>query len=91
MGPGGSGPVMLDLDRRRAYAARIDDTLTAFPMADGAVMDGPEWGYEIDPDHRSYLFNDLPPAAETTAHALGFDYARLVAAKDRSTPARSRP
>jgi hypothetical protein len=83
MGPGGTGPLMLDEQRRRAYAARLQDTLAAFPMAEGAIMDGPEWGYEIDPGHRSYLFHDLPPAAEPAAQALGYDYARLTAARDR--------
>ena len=36
-----------------------------YPMADGAVMDGPEWGYEIAPFHqrgRSSIFHDLTPA-----------------------------
>jgi hypothetical protein len=83
MGPGGDGPLMLDEERLRAYAARVRDTLETFPVAAGAIMDGPEWGYEIDPEHRSYIFADLPAAAEGTATALGFDYACLVAAKDR--------
>jgi hypothetical protein len=30
-----------------ATCARIVDTLQQFPMADGFVLDGPEWGYEI--------------------------------------------
>jgi hypothetical protein len=46
-----------------AYAARAADTMSHFPMASGAVLDGPEWGYEIAPHlmgYHSYLFNDLP-------------------------------
>ena len=68
-----------------AYAAGMADTMAHFPMADGCVLDGPEWGYEICPHHmgyRSYLFNDLPPAVAPTCRDLGFDYDELVVAKD---------
>jgi hypothetical protein len=62
------------------------DTLEAYPEADGAVMDGPEWGYEIAPhhmNHRSYIFNDLPETVAPLCAELGYDYRALVAAKDR--------
>ena len=66
------------------------DTLQHYPMADGAILDGPEWGYEIAPQHmvgpsgpRSYIFNDLPAAVQPVCSTLGYDYAALVAAKDR--------
>ena len=55
-------------------------------MADGAVMDGPEWGYEIAPHHmnyRSYFFNDLPESVAPMAKDLGYDYQAMVAARDR--------
>ena len=55
--PGGRG------DPHRV-AARMVDAMEQYPMADGAVMDGPEWGYEIATFHqnrRSYIFHDLPP------------------------------
>ncbi|HEX2033005.1 MAG TPA: hypothetical protein VHS99_02360 [Chloroflexota bacterium] len=80
---GAGGPLITDEGRRRAYLARLEDALTQFPQADGAILDGPEWGYELKPGHRANLFDDLPPAVEPAAQALGFDYARLVAAKDR--------
>jgi hypothetical protein len=57
-----------------------------YPMADGAVLDGPEWGYEVAPfhqDHRSYIFNDLQPDVAEGAARMGYDYRRMVAAKDR--------
>jgi len=60
---------------------RTLDCLSAFPMADGAVFDGPEWGYEIDPHHRSG--DQLPPEVEPFARDLGYDYAALCAARDR--------
>ncbi|HEX5415541.1 MAG TPA: hypothetical protein VFZ25_07735 [Chloroflexota bacterium] len=88
--PAGSGSLMVDADSRRRWSARILDTMSHYPMADGAVLDGPEWGYEIHPGHmvtahgpRSYIFDDLPASAAATCAALGYDYAALVAAKDR--------
>jgi hypothetical protein len=81
--PGAGGPAITDEGRRRAYLARIEDTVSQFPQIDGIILDGPEWGYEIAPGHRSNLFDDLPPAVEPAAQALGFDYGRLVGAKDR--------
>ena len=55
-------------------------------MADGGIMDGPEWGYEISPGHygaRSFIFNDLPESLASGCAELGYDYLALVAAKDR--------
>lgn len=75
--------LLTDERHRRAYLARLEDTVTAFPEVDGVILDGPEWGYEIADGHRSNLFDDLGPEVEPAARALGFDYARLVAAKDR--------
>lgn len=85
-GPGGDGYYLHDERSLRARVARMVDTLEHYPLADGAVMDGPEWGYEIDPrhmNHRSYIFHDLPPEVAPLCAALGYDYAALVAAKDR--------
>ncbi|MBI3974255.1 MAG: hypothetical protein HY332_23500 [Chloroflexi bacterium] len=84
-GPGG-GPMLVDDRTRVAAAARLVDCLEQYPMADGAVLDGPEWGYEIAPFHqnrRSYIFDDLPPAAAEAATRLGYNYERLIGAKDR--------
>lgn len=75
--------LLADERYRRAYLARLEDTVTQFPQAEGILLDGPEWGYEIAPGHPSNLFDDLPPEMEGAARALGFDYPRLVAAKDR--------
>jgi hypothetical protein len=85
-GPGGGGHTITDLKTRAATCARIADTLQHYPMADGGIMDGPEWGYEIAPHHmneRSYIFNDLPSSVEEGCARLGYDYDALVAAKDR--------
>ena len=85
-GPGGSGPILADERSQAAYHARMIDTLEHYPMVDGAIMDGPEWGYEIAPhhqNHRSYIFNDLPESIAAKCAALGYDYKALVAAKDR--------
>ncbi|MGH7861196.1 MAG: hypothetical protein ACREOS_03050, partial [Candidatus Dormibacteraceae bacterium] len=88
--PNGYASIVLDNDARRRWCARIVDTMSHYPMADGAVLDGPEWGYEISPSHmirpegpRSYIFDDLPASAAPTCAALGYDYAALVGARDR--------
>lgn len=84
-GPGGP-PTFTDPGTRAAACARMIDTLRHYPQAHGAIMDGPEWGYEIAPghmDHRSYLFHDLPEAVAPACAALGYDYQALVAARDR--------
>ena len=85
-GPGGSGHHLHDPQTLASRIARMVATLEHYPMADGVVMDGPEWGYEMAPhhmDHRSYFFNDLPESVAPMAGDLGYDYAAMVAAKDR--------
>lgn len=85
-GPEGTGHIFADERTQAAYHARMVDTLAHYPMVDGAIMDGPEWGYEIAPHHmnrRSYIFDDLPASVQPACQALGYDYAALVAAKDR--------
>ncbi|MBM3280525.1 MAG: hypothetical protein FJY95_20970 [Candidatus Handelsmanbacteria bacterium] len=85
-GPGGKGHYLIDDHALRARAARMIDTVEHYPMAQGAVMDGPEWGYEIAAhhmNHRSYIFHDLPESGAPVCAALGYDYKALVAAKDR--------
>jgi hypothetical protein len=85
-GPGGSGPLLADSLSQAAFTARMVDTLEHYPMADGAIMDGPEWGYEIAPQHmnrRSNIFDDLPPAVAPRCAELGYDYRALLAAQQR--------
>ena len=85
-GPGGDGHYLHDERSINARIARMVDTVEHFPMVDGAVLDGPEWGYEIAPGHmnyRSYIFNDLPLETAPLCEELNFDYNALLAAKDR--------
>ncbi len=85
-GPDANGHAIADEKVQAALCARMIDTLQHYPMVDGAIMDGPEWGYEIAPHHmnqRSYIFNDLPEEVRALCGRLGYDYAGLVAAKDR--------
>ena len=85
-GPGGDGHHFEDEKSMRARLARAVDTLEQFPAADGAIMDGPEWGYEIAPHHmnrRSFIFDDLPASTAPLCSRLGYDYAALAAARDR--------
>jgi len=85
-GPGAAGPIMVDDRTRAVNAARLVDCMEQYEMADGAVLDGPEWGYEIAPFHqngRSSIFRDLPPEVAEGVARLGYDYRRMVEAKDR--------
>ena len=85
-GPGGPGHHLHDDRTLASRVARMVDTLEHFPMADGVIMDGPEWGYEMAPhhmNHRSFFFNDLPDSVAPMAADLGYDYAAMVGAKDR--------
>lgn len=85
-GAGGDGHIFADERTQAAVCARMVDTLAHYPMVDGAIMDGPEWGYEIAPHHmnrRSYIFDDLPATVAPACQRFGYDYAALVAAKDR--------
>jgi hypothetical protein len=82
----GAGHIFFDDAAQRSYLARAQDTLEAFPQADGAIIDGPEWPYEIAWDPRSLgpyvlsrfvdrttLFADLPEGTEEVAAKLGYD------------------
>jgi hypothetical protein len=85
-GRGGNGHQLTDEVSRMARCARMIDTLEHYPMVDGGIMDGPEWGYEIAPHHldrRSYIFDDLPKSVASKCAELGYDYLALVATKDR--------
>ena len=84
-GPGGTGNPIVDDVTRRAYLARLEDTLRAFPQADGAIIDGPEWPYEMSPAAKShlYVFQPLPEGAAARAAALGYDFGALQAAHQR--------
>jgi hypothetical protein len=84
--PTGGGSLLVDDLTRTAAAARLVECMERYPMADGAVLDGPEWGYEIAAFHqngRSNIFDDLPPSVAECAERLGYQYSRLVGAKDR--------
>ena len=66
-----------------AWAARVTDTLAQFPEVDGAIIDGPEWGYEIEPGHRSNIFADLPDTVRPLAESMHYDFDALQRAAQR--------
>ena len=65
-----------------AWQARILDTLSQFPEVDGCIIDGPEWGYEIEPGHRRNLFADLPESVRLLAESRHYDFGELQRARD---------
>ena len=76
------GPaILLDGSRQRSYLARLEDAIGQLPQADGVILDGPHWGYEIAHGHDSSLFDDL--SAEQTAGNTNVDFDRLLSAQGR--------
>ena len=85
-GPGGAGHFLWDELTLRSRVARMVDTLQQFPQAAGALMDGPEWGYEIDArhmNHRSYIFHDLPDSLRPLCESMDYDFDAMSGARDR--------
>lgn len=92
-GPEAAGRARADPGAAPARAARLADVFEQFPMAQGAIVDSLEWGYEIDVRHggfrssprtrRQYVFNELPEGVASLCAEYGYDYQALVAAKDR--------
>jgi len=78
-GPGGKHASFVKSD---AWLARILDTLAQFPEVDGCIIDGPEWGYEIQPGHRANIFADLPESVRPLAESRHFDFGELQRARD---------
>ena len=78
-GPEGKHARLLNSD---AWLARILDTLSQFPEVDGCIIDGPEWGYEIEPGHRADIFADLPEAIRPLAEGRHYDFDELRRARD---------
>ncbi|MDP6777175.1 MAG: hypothetical protein QGI83_10465 [Candidatus Latescibacteria bacterium] len=72
-----------DPEKLRYGPARTRDVVRALPGVDGFIMDGPEWGYEIDPDHRSDLFRCDCEHCRARAGEWGYDFDALLAARDR--------
>lgn len=60
--------------------ARTRETFARFPQTHGFVLDGPEWGYEIEPEHRSDVFRCFCEHCQTKAKELGYDLQAIEAA-----------
>ena len=69
-----SGSCLNNPEQIRYGLARTRDTFTHYPEASGFVLDGPEHGYEIEPGHRSDLFECFCPHCRCKAEELGFDF-----------------
>lgn len=77
---------ILDEQARISLAARMLDTIAAFPMATGVIIDGPAWGFEITEidlqgmERRRLMF-ELPKSS-AACEPLGYDLAALRSAQD---------
>ena len=75
-------PVEQDPYGARLQAAIWEDVFTAFPEADGGLMDGwTESAYELIYHHGNAVFRELRDAERQTAAARGWDPARLDAGR----------
>lgn len=79
----GAGTCINDPDRLRYGRARTEDVVRHFPEVDGFILDGPEWGYEIAPGHRSDLFRCDCACCRAGAEAEGYNFDALLGARDR--------
>jgi hypothetical protein len=75
-------PVEQDPHGAQLQAAIWEDVFTAFPEADGGLMDGwTESAYELIYHHGNAVFRELRDADRATAEARGWDAARLEAGR----------
>ncbi|MCY3766441.1 MAG: hypothetical protein OXH06_13575 [Gemmatimonadetes bacterium] len=72
-----------DPEKLRYGPARTRDVVRSFPGVDGFILDGPEWGYEIAPDHRGNLFRCDCDCCRARAAEWGYDFDVLWQAQAR--------
>jgi hypothetical protein len=69
-----------DPEQLRFGLARTRETFARFPQTHGFVLDGPEWGYEIEPEHRSDVFRCFCQHCQARAREWGYDLKAIEAA-----------
>lgn len=79
------GDCLNDPDYAAYFCANTRDCFANYPDVSGFMMDGPEYGYELQPGHRSDIFKCFCPHCEAKALRLGYDFAEM-----RATAARLR-
>ncbi len=62
-----------DPEQLKFGLARTRETFAQYPETHGFVLDGPEWGYEIEPEHRSDVFRCFCEHCQVKAKELGYD------------------
>jgi hypothetical protein len=78
----GPGSCLNNPEQLRYGLARTRDTFERYPETHGFVLDGPEYGYEIEPGHRSDLFNCFCEHCERKARELGYDFSAMKEAAE---------
>ena len=76
-GQGVAGRAMTDPSALAYALVRTRDAKRTLPEIDGFVLDGPEFGYEIEPGHRSDLLGELDESAAQMAERGGYDIAAM--------------
>ena len=77
------GTCLNNPDQIRFGQARTRDTYEQYPETHGFILDGPEYGYEIEPGHRSDVFACFCEHCEGKAAQLGYDFGAMKAAAAR--------
>ncbi len=77
------GSCLNNPDQIRFGQARTRDTLAHYPETHGFILDGPEYGYEIEPGHRSDVFQCFCEHCRNKAAQLGYDFAAMKEAAER--------
>ena len=78
-----SGSCLNNPEQVRYGVARTRDTFAQYPDTHGFVLDGPEYGYEIESEHRSDVFKCFCVHCENKARELGYDFAAMKQAAER--------
>ena len=78
-----SGSCLNNPDQIRYGQARTREIASRFPETSGFILDGPEYGYEIEPGHRSDVFKCFCEHCHDKASELGFDMTAMKAASER--------
>ncbi|MBI2951959.1 hypothetical protein HYY27_07690 [bacterium] len=77
------GRCLNDPEYVKYAVARSRDAFGHYPGLDGFIADGPEYGYEIEPGHRSDIFRCFCECCEAKARASGYDFEAIRLAADR--------
>jgi len=72
-----------DPEALKYFDARTKDAYEHFPEIDGFILDGPEWGYELDHSKWNGIFKCFCQSCRAKAEELGYDFEAIREAASR--------